>query len=108
MNNRQNFKEKVANGCLKALMKKVDDLTDNIPREDKSALDYTREYVASQNHCTFEPPVCNLMRGVGFEEVKAAIKGLKYTDAASHDHISTRFLKMLRKLLLHVMTMICN
>ena len=103
-----NDPEEVANGCMKALMKKVDDLTDNIPREDKSALDYTREYVASLNYCTFEPPSCNLMRGVGYKEVKAAIKGLKYTDAASHDHISTRFVKILRKPLLHVMTMICN
>ena len=103
-----NDPEEVANGCMKALMKKVDDLTDNIPREEKSALEYTREYVASLNYCTFEPPSCNLMRGVGYREVKKAIKGLKYTDAASHDHISTRFVKMLRKPLLHVMTMICN
>ena len=50
-----NDPEEVANGCMKALMKKVDDLTDNIPREEKSALEYTREYVASLNYCTFEP-----------------------------------------------------
>ena len=100
--------EEVANKCNDKLLGKVDDLISGIPATNKSALDYTREYVASKNFCTFEMPKCDLMRGVGYGEVKAAIKGLKYTDAVSHDHISTRFVKMLKKPLLHIFTQICN
>ncbi len=74
----------------------------------KDPLDYTRDYVASKNKCTFTFPTCNLTRGVGYREVKRAIKGLKYTDAEGHDHLSTRFIKTLSKPLLHVLTCICN
>ena len=45
---------------------------------------------------------------MGYRVVKRAIKGLKYTDAEGHDHLSTRFIKTLAKPLLHVLTCICN
>ena len=62
-----NNPEEVANGCMEELAKKVENLTNSIPKARKSALEYTRDYVASKNFCTFEPPVCNLTRGVGYK-----------------------------------------
>ena len=98
----------VANGCQDAILGKVDKIMNDIPVTHKDPLDYTRDYVASKNKCTFTFPTCNLTRGVGYREVKRAIKGLKYTDAEGHDHLSTRFIKTLSKPLLHVLTCICN
>ena len=98
--------KEVANKCNDELLGKIPNLLSKIPKTNKSALDYTKAYVASKN--LEEMPQCDLTRGVGYKEVKEAIKGLKYTDAVSHDHISTRFVKMLRKPLLHVFTTICN
>ena len=100
--------EGVANGCLEALTKKVKRIKAKIPPTNRDPIDYTREYAASKNFCTFKYPSCNLTRGVGYREVKRAIKGLKNTDACGHDHLSTRFIKMLRAPLLHVLTCICN
>ena len=98
----------VANACQDALLGKVDRITSNIPKSDDDPIQYTRDYVASKNLCTFEFPTCNLMRGVGYKEVKKAIKSLKNTTASGVDNLSTKFLKMLRTPLLHVLTCICN
>ena len=98
----------VANACQDALLGKVDRITSNIPKSNDDPIQYTRDYVASKNLCTFEFPTCNLMRGVGYKEVKKAIKSLKNTTASGVDNLSTKFLKMLRTPLLHVLTCICN
>ena len=103
-----NDPEKVANGCNEALLNKVKNATSNLPPSYKDPLDYTRDFVASLNKCTFNYPTCNLTRGVGYREVKRAIKELKYTNAEGVDHLCTRFVKKLRKPLLHVFTCICN
>ena len=98
----------VANACQDALLGKVDRITSNIPASNIDCLSYTRDYVASLNLCTFEYPSCNLMRGVGYKEVKTAIKSLKNTTASGVDNLCTKFLKMLRTPLLHILTCICN
>ena len=100
--------QQVAEECIKALMGKVERIIGEIPRDNNDPLDYTRDYVASINHCTFEYPTCDITRGVGYREVKAAIKNLKTTFAAGIDNLNTKFLKMLKKPLLHVLTCICN
>ena len=98
----------VATECNKALLAKVVDSVNAIPPTNKDPIEYTRDYVASKNFCTFTPPRCNLTRGVGYKEVKKAIKGLRYTNATGHDMLCTRFVKMLAKPLLHVFTVMIN
>merc|ERR1711911_143867 len=98
----------VANICNNATQKKVQAAIDKIPPSQVDPVQYTRDYVASLNKCTFEYPSCNITRGVGYREIKKAIKGLKFTNAAGVDTLCTRFVKMLWKPLLHVFTCICN
>ena len=99
---------KVANACQDAILGKIEKNTSNIPVTNKDPLEYTRDYVASKNLCTFEFPTCNVTRGVGYKEVKEAIKSLKNTTASGVDQLNTKFIKMLRAPLLHVLTCICN
>ena len=98
----------VANACQDALLDKIENNMKKIPPASTDPIDYTREYVASKNLCTFEFPTCNVTRGVGYKEVKAAIKALKNTTAAGVDQLTTKFIKMLKKPLLHILTCICN
>ena len=76
------------------MLGKVDRITSNIPASNIDCLTYTRDYVVSMNLCTFEYPTCNITRGVGYKEVKNAIKSLKNTTASGVDNLSTKFLKM--------------
>ncbi len=103
-----NDPKEVADKCLDALMNKVENTINSIPKSHADPIQYTRDYVASMNKCTFTYPTCNITRGVGYAEVKNAIKGLKYTNAAGIDHLNTRFVKTLRKPLIHILTCICN
>ena len=99
---------KVANACQDAILGKIEKNTSNIPASTKDPIEYTRDYVATKNFCTFEFPTCNVTRGVGYKEMKEAIKSLNNTNAAGVDNLNTRFIKMLRAPLLHVLTCICN
>ena len=56
----------------------------------------------------FEYLKSNITREVGYGKVKTAIKQLKMTNAAGVDNLNTRFIKMLKKPLLHILTCICN
>ena len=87
---------------------KIETNTSNIPVTNKDPLEYIRDYVARKNFCTFEFPTCNVTRGVGYKEIKEAIKSLKNTTASGVDNLNTKFIKMLRSPLLHVLTCICN
>ena len=66
------------------------------------------DFVAKKNLCMFEYLTSNITREVGYGKVKTAIKQLKMTNAAGVDNLNTRFIKMLKKPLLHILTCICN
>ena len=79
--------EEICNGVNTALINKVDDLKENIPRVQGDPLERTRKFVENKNVPEFD------LGRVSVTDVKKAIKSHKNSHAEGHDGISTVMLK---------------
>ena len=93
----------VANAIQDVLLKKVEDILSGIPDDGTDPLSYTKRWLEGKN-----VPTCQLTTRATYEEVEAAMKSLRSTDAAGHDELTTRLIKFMAEPLACVMTHLVN
>ena len=83
--------KQVADAVNDVLMKKVKDILAAIPDNGDDPLEWTRRWLEGKDF-----PEVDLTERVEFHEVMEAMKELNITDAAGHDHLTTRLIKRMR------------
>ena len=93
----------VANAINDELIKKTKDILKDIPDDGVDPLSFTRAFLEGR-----DVPELKLTKPATHEEVAAAFKELNITDAAGHDHITTRVVKAMKDELEFLMVHLIN
>ena len=93
----------VANAINDALIEKVKTILAGINDDGTDPLSYTKAWLADKN-----VPELELTKQATQEEVEAALADLAITDAAGHDHLTSRLIKSMRPVLGCLMTHLIN
>ena len=86
--------KEIADAVNEALIEKIRVHTASIPKTNVDPLEFTRKHLQGKII-----PEVDLLEPVSIEEINEVIKGLKNTDAAGPDNLTTRTIKKLRPIL---------